>query len=717
MLPEILVAATLITAVVFTLAVAWHGKLDFARRGFFQIGVLLWVGWIFVRQSRHAWLLWWSPVATCGAVLLGLASLSLTVAVDRWLGAQILLHWVLCGLFAYLLAPRLQSDRAVVWAFRSLALIAVGVSVVGLCQVFTAFNPVPLADPPSSVFGNRNWAAQVIVLTLPAIGALLLNTSNAGAKSWLTLGMGLTIGYLIHTGTRSVWLATVCQGFFLALYCIAYRSNTQIRAVLNWKNALHIGLAVALGGILGVQNQPEWLREKLNPATITLKDYRTGGPLPEVNENSAPVRLAVWDNTLSLIVKTHLGLGVGLGNFGVRLPDTAPKNHEWVFADLFGGWSHAHNDWLQMWAELGIGFPVVCLLVIIVIGRRYRSLRSLVEKDPNAVRDTLRSPFTPFSLASILGLAVNMVFEFPMYNAVPPILLAVQVAIIEGQGLRNLWPGSRLYPAPPPQWVNLLITGGSLLAALLLAFQYRTLFKAEVIRSQYLNASRADQWREVLQLSETVGRISPGQNEWRRYSAEAHWHLGNINDDNSQSQSLSSAHYRQSIRLLNDYVQRAPDPYAQLLLGLTYEQCGELSAAESAFIEGLRLCPNNPDLYWQRGRLRSERGNRIGALSDFQQYRLLKPDTRQEADLAMAKILIGLDRFGEAVHLLEALAKNQSPGTESRRLLGFLLAASANRQGEGVVLLREALQSSQLTAAERSSIEDTLEQLKSVNGQ
>ncbi len=686
----------------FALIYRWHGDSDYARRGIFQVGALLLVAWSILRRLSSGGAFWWSPAASLSAGFLALGVFSIYVAADRFASIEILLHWSLCGAFAYVLVLGMEGSRDRLWLFGALAIVASGVAAVGLFQVFVSPDLLLTSAPPGSLFINRNWSAQVVGIALPALPALLLRSESKVLKSLLALALGVSGAYLIHAGARSVWLATLMQGSVLAFIFWRNRTNPAFSSLFSRSNVAWLAAATGAALALGSMNRPDWLDQKIaKPAGIGRASINspTASPL----EQSSSERLALYENTLHLIAENPV-FGVGLGNFVNRLPDTAPLNHRALFNDFFWTQALVHNDWLQLWAELGVGFPVFVAVALCIVYQRQRQAVTIPALSPDGAY------FAAFNFAGVFGLAVNMVPDFPIYNAMPPILLAVHLAMLERHWLDQkavLHHWTTFGPSRRFTWGAAVVLAGSMVA--LLDFHRRE-FRGEELRIESLQSQASKNWTAMIESATRGMEVRPGRIDWDYLIGLGHFEFALA----LESRGKASPEYREHLEQAAEHLSRRnthrPYAYGCYLLGMVDEGLEQFPAAELHFTEALRLFPTSADVYWRRGRLRHQMGNVQGALDDFAEFGRYRPEESKKADLVRARILISAQRSAEAVPLLEANSKDQTGGTESRMLLGMVLVKSTSRKEEGAQLLREFISNPQTSPIVRAQLAKLLEE-------
>ncbi len=123
------------------------------------------------------------------------------------------------------------------------------------------------------------------------------------------------------------------------------------------------------------------------------------------------------------IIKNNILIGVGLDNFVVHYPTSAFTGKRDKEVSLNFVQPKAHNDYLQIVAELGMPGLLAILWTMAILVRMVQRLFRSNLSDEN--RDTAFA-----CLAAVLGLSINSVFSFPMYVALPPFILSIYGATV-----------------------------------------------------------------------------------------------------------------------------------------------------------------------------------------------------------------------------------------------------------------------------------------------
>ncbi len=247
----------------------------------------------------------------------------------------------------------------------------------------------------TGTFVNRNHLAAMLGMMLPVIVGLLVYSVLRGrhhhARSVGALDAeAMSQRVLVFASAVLVLLCLVFTksraGIPSALLGLALSSILLVRARSGWKHAnLMVAGIVTLGLVFAVWIGAAPILEKVEPAQLRL---------------SAAGRIALSAATLRGAIE-FLPFGSGLSTFASVFPRFQ--------GDVFGGYiDHAHNDYLQLFLELGLAAPVIVALLLFCWLAR---MTELLRREPG------RS-FAVLQIAAgvgLLPLIVHSLFDFSLH--------------------------------------------------------------------------------------------------------------------------------------------------------------------------------------------------------------------------------------------------------------------------------------------------------------
>lgn len=180
---------------------------------------------------------------------------------------------------------------------------------------------------------NRNHLAGALELSLGVhLGLLLFVLQRGNIRVAALLGLLFLVSLIgfLKTGSRMAVISFAGSSLFFAMILLG--TGRKISRSLFFLLFLTVGAAFLHAG---------------EALLLRFRDFLANGA-------SWEGRLLVWRDAIRML-KDYPWMGVGLGNF------------KWLFptyqsSESFLGWSHAHNDYLELACELGIPFFAILAL-------------------------------------------------------------------------------------------------------------------------------------------------------------------------------------------------------------------------------------------------------------------------------------------------------------------------------------------------------------------
>jgi O-antigen ligase/tetratricopeptide (TPR) repeat protein len=278
------------------------------------------------------------------------------------------------------------------WLLYILAVTVAVLSIMAIYQYITGHSN--LAGRAHAAFVNPNSFSGYLLLTSPILIGLYLICKSLAGRVFFLLLITISFAALLASGTGGRWIAIVAA-IVVALALFWMFLPAQRKKLLF----LFVGLiAVVLIFIIPAGEMGE------------------GIFLPNIKEISGSTsdRLNIWKSTWG-IIKEHPIRGVGFWSFHTIY--SKYKN------EIYRNVTHpfSHNDYLQLWAELGIvGVGVFLVLVYLYFRGGLRSLKI----------DTISKTNRIMLLSTMIGsflLLVHTISDFDLY--VPSILFVFWIYI------------------------------------------------------------------------------------------------------------------------------------------------------------------------------------------------------------------------------------------------------------------------------------------------
>jgi len=303
-----------------------------------------------------------------------------------------------------------------------LIVLASGEACFGLLQYLGKIQHVFLgpgrevADVASGTFINRNHFAGFLEMSFPVVIAMAYGLFYSRIRPAIDSYSGRWRKFFTHPRTP-MFILLLFAGAWLCLGLIFSMSRGGILAMLITVAFLSVLTAVrhsrrriqpvALLFVLLVAGYAVWLG--LDPVLTRFERLM-------VEEAAlAEGRLPVWKDTVDMICDFPL-LGVGLGNYRYAFLsyNETPMN---VVYD------HAHNDFLQYTAELGI--PAGFTLIVFVLAAIFFACRGFV-RSPSVSRQAAH----PGAVGGVFSILIHSVTDFNLQIPANMALFAVLLAAI-----------------------------------------------------------------------------------------------------------------------------------------------------------------------------------------------------------------------------------------------------------------------------------------------
>lgn len=291
------------------------------------------------------------------------------------------LRFLIFYLIAFLLALFLVSSIQTGEALQLVAVITTaGLTVAALYGCYQGYVGVPVvanqqdlilnANMPGRVysfFDNPNNFGEILVMLMPLLLALFLNAKTWRGRLLAVLAMIPCLGSIGLTYFRTGWIA-------LAITLVIFL------VLLNWR-------CLPLFIVLGLAAIP-FLPESIMNRILTIGN---------MNDSSLRYRFAIYQDTTYLI-RDYGVRGVGLGT-------DVMKQVFRVYPTMFDGNYpiHTHNNYLQMWGELGV-FGAVSYLAM-VLSQVKRGVKAFYSGTDRQVKNLLAAALSSFCGILVVGLA------------------------------------------------------------------------------------------------------------------------------------------------------------------------------------------------------------------------------------------------------------------------------------------------------------------------
>ncbi len=647
--------------------------------GVISLLLVIWTGRWALRGRGELQL---TPLSAPGLVVLVAALLSLTHSRDFWANFQYVVLFVYFGAFGLLVANELRDRRDVAFLLIALLLSAFLAAGYGLLQYYGVLPGAPGAKWTGAIistFGNKNYLAGFLsYLVAPGL-ALLLVRERPWERGLIAGALGVIYVTLVACASDSAWLAVIASlgALFVGLGLVGQLG----RLGREWPWVVGVvGLSLALTAALGATS-PAWVRRGYSElgwvalaATLALPALawavRQFAQLPKrtrglavgaalaliavglmtpwgrglvqdvwryVETNSARVR--AWDWWVAYeIWKDHPIVGTGLGDYkreflpykGRFLETPRGQAYKERVGYILRA-AQAHNEYVQMLAELGLVGALGIVLFLIALGwtawRRLRALR-LHQKIPESV-------LLVGLLGGIVAFLSDSVFSFPLHLPANALAFVFLLGALCSRALGEPWGVVRLGRAGSRALALIVL----LVAVTVSAFAYRDWMADRALDSAkiYLHTLGDLRTAEYLLQRSVAWDFAPG---------EAYYHLAMI--------ALQRGDLRRAKELLERSVRVFVTERSYYYLAQISLQLEEIDDAARYVDELLGMDPApdlKPDAWYVKALVSYKQGKPEEALEWLRKV-IEKRPKEAKAYLNIGEIYVELRRFEEARPLL-----------------------------------------------------------------
>jgi O-antigen ligase/Tfp pilus assembly protein PilF len=275
------------------------------------------------------------------------------------------------------------------------------------------------------LFGNVNFFAEYLIIPLPIAISLFFTSRNKLIKVLLLISI-LTMGTsLILTFTRGSYLSLGISLIFMAFLFLTYRGKNIIKE--NKKYFLIVLLIIIIVASLffipNPFNKPETvvykIKSRISISAITESD-------------SIRSRITNWKYTI-LMIKDHFFLGSGIGTYKynslkyqAEFFDQGDNRSLYPYVFM----TKTHNEYLQLWAELGIvGLGIFLWLLVTYFIYGFKLLKR--------INNNYNQGLVIGLMGAVVAVLVDGIFGFPFHLPATIVLfwlsLALTVSIIKSE--------------------------------------------------------------------------------------------------------------------------------------------------------------------------------------------------------------------------------------------------------------------------------------------
>jgi len=268
------------------------------------------------------------------------------------------------------------------------------------------------------LFGNVNYFAEYLIIPLPIAISLFFVSKNKTSKILLSIGILAMGGSLIATFTRGTYLGLAISLIFMFILFLISQGKNFLKE--NKKIFIIILIAILVVTYLFVFPNP------LNKSGTVISKIKGRISISQLTQGSSlKRRIAIWKFT-GMMIKDHLLLGSGIGTFKYN-----SLNYQAKFFDQgqnrslypYGIADKVHNEYLQLWAELGIiGLGVFVWIIFSFFNYGLKLLKR--------TKDDYKEGIIIGLMGGIIAVLIEGLFGFPLHQPATIVLFWLALALI-----------------------------------------------------------------------------------------------------------------------------------------------------------------------------------------------------------------------------------------------------------------------------------------------
>ena len=253
--------------------------------------------------------------------------------------------------------------------------------------------------PVISTIGQKNWTSNYLALIFPIMFSYFLLEKSKRKKIFYFVALSIVYATLMICQSRGIWISVSLTSIFAIYFILKFKLVKTFKENKKWLILL-ILIFIVITIIYSTDNP-------LNKSAITVTE-RAMSTFDE-KDPSINTRLLIWGTTLDMI-KDRPILGSGIGTFKINY-----LNYQAEFLqdnpDYIKYWGHAreaHNEYLQMGAELGIIGLGIFLSILSIF---YNIIMKYLKKE----NDNKKKIIVFGLLLGIICFLIHSLFTFPLH--------------------------------------------------------------------------------------------------------------------------------------------------------------------------------------------------------------------------------------------------------------------------------------------------------------
>jgi len=332
-------------------------------------------------------------------------------------------------LLYFVIVNNIRDEKQISRIISGVIIVGAALGIYGIFQYnnidFSFWLPIAGRAKVFGFFGNVGYFAGYLILPLSLAIPLFFVSKNRNRKIMLLIGI-LTMGTtLIVTLGRSSYAAFGLSLIFMFLLFLLARGKRFI--IDNKKIFIFLLIVIILAVFLFIIPTP-----LSKPGTV-ISEIKARISITKItNTFSSGRRVAIWKFT-GMMIKDHPILGSGIGTYRYNTFRYQAKFFEQgdnrsIYR--YGYAEKAHNEYLQLWAELGtIGLAIFLWLIIAYFNYGIRYLKREKDEQKQGIMIGL--------MGAVAAFLVDSFFWFPLHLTTNVSLLWLFIGLTMVMGLEK----------------------------------------------------------------------------------------------------------------------------------------------------------------------------------------------------------------------------------------------------------------------------------------
>lgn len=356
--------------------------------------------------------------------LLAFMGISMLWTINPMEGLAVWNRWIVVVLAAILACTFMLSENK---TFKSLVICTIVIATINIlsCIICYYVFDVHISQRNNlklnGFYGNKNIFAVALLFKLPFLYYAFLRYK--GFVRWFAFALIFFTAFcLVILSTRSCFIGLGMQLAVLAVYGL-YSFVVKHK---SGKELLRFGLPIvlAVAGFFAGNSFIEYNYNHYAKKNVR-NNYTVEARFSSIAEGNSKGRLLIWKNTAEIIKQKPLsGYGVGNHKLAIMKVECA-KKHDYIVSD------HAHNDFLEMFSELGV-FGLL-LYILTYLTAAIMTLKQMFNSRSNEIY-RLRAMVGGGLILTYMN---DAMFNFPLERADCQIYLAIGVAILISNHIKS----------------------------------------------------------------------------------------------------------------------------------------------------------------------------------------------------------------------------------------------------------------------------------------